>query len=261
MIFTVPLQAGTLLTNVLYKWLVSGAFLAPTSSGVTQPDASFPIFRIDTGATAPVGAEELIAYDSTDLTNWNAGGYRAGLDALSAAQQILLVSLYKPGTGVYQIAPAASSYQSIARVYGTFTDLSAVSVDGIAVKLTLVQVDPVDDTLISDMSGTLIKNKETGLLITQREIAATIVVGQLQDVNGNAYVALVRTDYMQDQNGIALANMRYLLTCPELGAQVGFALIDIAGPTAFLPVTFVLDTTNLAVSGAGTMDLSKLKPN
>lgn len=245
----------------MYKWLVSGAFIAPSASGITQPDANFPMFRIDTGAVAPIGAEELIAYDSTDVTNWNAGGYRAGFEALKAAQQILLASLPTPGSGIYQITPASSASQSIARLYGTFADLSAVSVDGIAVTLTLVQVDATDPTLIGDMSSVLIKNKETSLLVTQREIEATIVAGQLQDLNGNTYVALTRTDYMLDQNGIALPRMRYLLTCPEIGAPVGFSLIDVAGPTQFLPVTFVLDQSNLNVSGAGTMDLSKLKPN
>src|SRR5260370_1337271 len=157
MIFTVPLQPGTSLVNVLYKWLVSGAFLAPTSSGVTQPDSNIPYFRIDTSAT-------------------------------------------------------------------------------------------------------LVRNKETGQLVTQRVITANIVLGQLQDVNANAYVGLTRTDYMLDQNGIALPRMRYLLTCPQLGAPVGLGLLATAGPIAFLPVTFVLDTTNTNVSGAGVLDISKLKP-
>jgi hypothetical protein len=261
MIFTIPLQPGTLLSNVLYKWLVSGAFLAPTASGVTQPDLNFPIFRIDTGAVDPTGAEELIAYDGTDNTNWNTGGYRAGLAALATAQQVLLTSLYTPGTGVYTLAPAPSTYQSIARVYGTFNDICACPLDGVDATFTLVQVSPTDETVIYDMSGTLIKNRETGQLLSERVITASIVVGQLQDEYGNAYQALMRTDYMNDQNGAALTNMRYLLTFPELGAQVGLFLLASSGPTSLLPVTFVLDSSNLLMPGAGTLDLSKLKPS
>ena len=261
MIFTVPLQPGTSLVNVLYKWLVSGAFLAPTSSGVTQPDTNIPYFRIDTGGNPPAGAEGLVVYDSTALsTNWNNSGYQPGVAALANAQQILLATLYTPGAGVFTLTPAPSTSQSIARVYGTFYDLSSVSVDGITATFALVQVDANDPTITYDMSATLVRNKETGQLVTQRVITANIVLGQLQDVNANAYVGLTRTDYMLDQNGIALPRMRYLLTCPQLGAPVGLGLLATAGPIAFLPVTFVLDTTNTNVSGAGVLDISKLKP-
>jgi hypothetical protein len=262
MIFTIPMQQGTLLVNVLWKWLVNGAFQAPSASGITQPDSNFPIFRIDTGANAPTGAEELIAYDNTDNTNWNAGGYRSGFAALASAQQILLATLATPGAGTYILAPALSSSQSIARVYGNFSDIGANLVDGTTVTLTLVQVDPTDDTIITDMSGTLIRNKETQQLAAQRVITGQIVAGQLQDLNGNAYISLLRTDYMQDQNKNVLANMRYLLTFPEIGAQVGlFLLSTSSGPTAFQPVSFVLDASNLLMPGAGSLDLSKLIPN
>lgn len=261
MIFTIPMQQGTLLVNVLWKWLVNGAFQAPSASGITQPDVNFPIFRIDTGAAAPTGAEELIAYDSTDNTNWNAGGYRAGFAALASAQSILLASLTTPGAGTYVLTPALSAAQSIARVYGNFSDIGANLVDGTTVTLTLIQVDPNDSTIITDMSGTLIKNKETGQLAAQREITGQIVGGQLQDLNGNGYISLLRTDYMYDQNSVALPRMRYLLTFPEIGAQVGLFLLNSSGPTSFQPVSFVLDSTNLLMPGAGSLDLSKLKPS
>jgi len=73
MIFTVPLQAGTSLSNVAYYWIVDGVPGSPLTSGITQPDPSFSIFRIE--ATPPTDAEEIIVYDSTDLSNWNPGQF------------------------------------------------------------------------------------------------------------------------------------------------------------------------------------------
>jgi hypothetical protein len=261
MVFTIPLQSSTLLANVLWKWLVSGSFQAPSSSGVTQPDSNFPIFRIDTGGNPPTGAEEMMAYDSTDLTSWNTGGYRPGLAGLASAQQVLLVTLATPGSGIYTLAPAPSPQQSIARVYGNFLDLGINVVDGVTATFTLVQTSPTDPTVILDMSGTLIRNKETGQLISQRVITGNLVLGQLQDNNGNGYVSLTRTDYMLDQTGAVLPYMKYLLTFTQLGAQVGLFLLAASGPTSFSPVVFTLDQSNLMVSGQGTLDLSKLKPN
>jgi hypothetical protein len=73
MIFTVPLQAGTVLANVRYRWMALGVEGSALSTGITQPSATFPVFRIS--ATPPTGAEELYVYDNTDATNWNVGGY------------------------------------------------------------------------------------------------------------------------------------------------------------------------------------------
>jgi hypothetical protein len=92
MILTIPLQPGTVLANVRYKWLVAGAYGPEQSTGITQPDVTFPEFRFV--AEPPDGAEEIVAYDVTDVTNWNPGQYllaaaaEAKLTALAAASRI-----------------------------------------------------------------------------------------------------------------------------------------------------------------------------
>lgn len=74
MILTVPLQPGTDLANVRYLWIAGGVAGSPSSTGITQPSATFPVFRFD--ITPPADAEELIVYDDTDNSNWNVGTYR-----------------------------------------------------------------------------------------------------------------------------------------------------------------------------------------
>src|SRR6266496_4763208 len=89
MIFNVALAPGTTLASVVYRWIAAGVIDgSATGTGITQPWASEPVFRVVT--TPPVGAEEIIIYDSTDLTNWTLGGYRTELAAVGAAAQILL---------------------------------------------------------------------------------------------------------------------------------------------------------------------------
>lgn len=258
MIFTVPLQPGTVLANVLYDWIANGAMVGASSAGVTQPSASFPVFRID--SEPPTDAEEIVVYDSTDLTNWNAGGYRKGLSAVGDAEQILLVNLWPGGAGPAVITPAVAAQNSICRCFGTFYNLSALSADGLDVTFTLVQVDATDPTIIYDMSGTLIRNKETGQLITDRVVTAKIVAGQLQDALDNAYVDLVRTDYMLDSAGAVMPRMKYLMNSPALGAPTGLALSTESSPV-FAPVTFMLDTATIGPTIKGTFDISKLKPS
>jgi hypothetical protein len=73
MILSIPLQPGTALANVRYRWIVGGVEQAEQSSGISQPDASFPLFLFS--VTPPLNAEEIVAYDATDLTNWNVGQY------------------------------------------------------------------------------------------------------------------------------------------------------------------------------------------
>jgi hypothetical protein len=259
MIFTVPLQPGTVLANVVYKWIISGAPTAPTSSGVTQPDTNFAVFRIS--MTPDPNAEEMIVYDSTNINNWNVAGYRAGLSAVAGAQQILLVNLWPGGAGPAVIIPAAAANNSICRCYGIFTNLSAVSADVISCTFTLVQVDAADPTIVYDMSSTLVKNRETQQLFVDRVVTTSIVGGQLLDVNDNPYVDLCRTDYIQDQNGANLPRMKYLMTCAELGAPMGLSMATSGGPAPLTPTTFVLDTSNLGVSVKGTFDISKLVPS
>ena len=70
---TIPLGYGTQLANVRYRWIVGGVEQAEQSVGVTQPDTNFAFFEFN--ITPPDGAEEILAYDVTDLTNWNVGQY------------------------------------------------------------------------------------------------------------------------------------------------------------------------------------------
>src|SRR5262245_29102557 len=183
MIFTVPLLPGTTLANVVYIWINGGTVTAPTASGVTQPSASFAVFRIDSIPAS--NAEEMIVYDSTDITNWNVAGYRPGFSQLAAAQQILLTSPYVPTSGGSTIIPAAPPNLSIGRCDGTWKDISAQSVDGEPMTLTLVAVDNLDPTVIYNLSSTPLKNRETGLIVAERVIGVTLVAGQLQNINGD----------------------------------------------------------------------------
>lgn len=73
MIFTVPLQSGTTLSNVRYRWIAAGIEGSEQSSGITQPDVTWPLFVIH--ATPPANAQEIRVYDSTDSDNWNVGDY------------------------------------------------------------------------------------------------------------------------------------------------------------------------------------------
>jgi hypothetical protein len=260
MIFTVPLQPGTLLANVLKKWIAAGVAGTPDSVGITQPDATFAVFRIDD--TPPADAEEVVVYDSSDLTNWNVGSYAIAFirDQVAAAQQLIVVNPIPVGTGQVQIIPSAAPSNSICRCYGTFNNLSNIIADGLDVTFTLVQVDVTDPTIAAPTDSMLVYNRETGQLISDRVINATIVAGQLQDALGNSYVDLCRTDYMNDKNGAPIPQLRYLLNFDSIGAKGGLVLssdID----QVFTPVTFVLDTTNLQTILKGTFNVSKLKPS
>src|SRR5438270_11323250 len=84
MILTIPLQPGTALANVRYRWIVAGVEQGAQSSGISQPDASFPLFEFN--VTPPSGADEIIAYDVTDLTNWNVGPYKIAALNLQVSQ-------------------------------------------------------------------------------------------------------------------------------------------------------------------------------
>lgn len=72
---TVPLSYGTLLANVRYTWVVKGVKQPTASTGVTQPDASLPLFVIE--GTPPAGADEVFVYDNSDPTNWNIGSFKS----------------------------------------------------------------------------------------------------------------------------------------------------------------------------------------
>ena len=253
MIFTVPLQPGTMLSNVVYEWIVSGAPTIPSSSGVSIPDTNFAVFRID--CVPPTDAEELIVWDSTNITNWNVAGYRAGLDAIAAADQILLTAPYVPTTGPSTIIPGSPAEDSICRCYGTWKDISSLSVDGVPMTLSLVAVDDTDSTLIYDLTATPLKNTETDLLVAQRVVNLMLVAGQLQNVNQDPFVDMNRTDYISGApEGTSLY---YLLTCDVIGAPMSLSLLSSTSPITFQPILFALDTTTIGAATGGTFDLSE----
>lgn len=241
-----------MLSNVVYEWIASGAPTTPSSSGVTIPDTNFAVFRID--CVPPVGAEELIVYDSTNILNWNVAGYLAGLDAIAAADQILLTAPYVPTTGPSTIIPGSPAEDSICRCYGTWKDISALSVDGAPMTLTLVAVDDTDPTLIYDLSATPLKNTETDLLVAQRVISVTLLAGQLVNVNGDTFVDLNRTDYIS--GAPTGTDLQYLLTCDVIGAPMSMQLLTASSPIAFQTVLFELNTATIGVATGGTFDLS-----
>lgn len=253
MIFTVPLLEGTSLANVVYEWIVSGGPTSPSSSGVTQPDGAFAVFRID--STPPANAEELIVWDSTNIPNWNVAGYIAGLAPLAAASQILLTAPYVPTTGPSTIIPGSPAVNSICRCYGTWKDISALSVDGEPMTLSLVAVDNVDPTLIYDLSATPLKNTETTLIVAERVISVTLLAGQLVNVNGDIFVDLNRTDYIS--GAPTGTNLQYLLTCDVIGAPMSLSLLSVTSPVTFQPVLFKLNTATIGVATGGTFDLSQ----
>jgi hypothetical protein len=121
--------------------------------------------------------------------------------------------------------------------------------------LTLVAVDNVDPTLIYDLSATPMKNTETGLIIAERVVNLLLVAGQLQNVNDDLFVDLVRTDYIS--GAPAATTLKYLLTCDSLGAPASMVLLSVGSPVTFQPVLFKLDTSTIGLTSGGTFDLSK----
>lgn len=253
MIFTVPLEPGTTLANVVYRWIASGVAGTPTSSGVTQPSATFAVFRID--STPPAGAEEMIVYDGTDTVNWNVAGYTVGLSELAAADQILLTAPWTPSGGPAVIVPGDPAVNSICRCYGTWKDISALSVDNVPMTLSLVAVDNVDPTIIYDLSATPLKNTETNLIVAERVIHVTLVEGELRNVVGDPFVDLNRTDYIA--TAPTGTSLNYLLTCDQLGAPMSMNVVTVENPINFAPVLFKLNTTTIGVATGGTFDLSE----
>lgn len=74
MILSIPLQAGTSLSNVRYKFIVGTTEGVEQSAGISQPDSNFAVFLFD--VVPPDNTTEVIAYDVTDLTNWQVAQFR-----------------------------------------------------------------------------------------------------------------------------------------------------------------------------------------
>jgi hypothetical protein len=254
MIFTVPLRLGTVLANVRYKWVAAGAIGAAQTSGITQPDTNFPVFRIS--CTPPASAEEVEVYDNTDLTNWNVGGYAGAVvrDGILGASQLILGQLYSPTQVTMQIVPANPASRSIVRCYGQFTDLNNNTVSGDIV-LTLIAQDNDDPTIIYDLSGIPLINSDTKLLLASRVVFANLVAGQLQDINANAYLDLVRTDYITSSQLPGNSTVKYFFQCDALGAPVGISQIG-AGNIGLTPILLQLNTATIGVPNGGTFNLA-----
>lgn len=115
---TIPLGSGTALANVRYRWIVGGVEGPQLSAGISQPDVNFAFFEFN--VTPPDGAEEIIAYDVTDLSNWNVGQYilqklNANVQAVTPSGSPVAV------TGVVLTAASVtfrSVYESIVRRLG-----------------------------------------------------------------------------------------------------------------------------------------------
>lgn len=112
MIFSIPLRTGTVLANVRYKFIVGTVEGSEQSSGITQPDTNFAVFLFE--VVPPPGTTEIIAYDTTDLTNWNVGSLSTtNLGTPSLVTPTTLVALSTP----YRV-PFKRVFDSVARLHG-----------------------------------------------------------------------------------------------------------------------------------------------
>jgi hypothetical protein len=115
MIIAIPLQPGTVLANVRYRWIVGGVEQAVQSAGITQPDATFPLFLFS--VVPPVGADEIIAYDITDSANWNNGQYDVIALGPPAGPEVV-VTVPTPAPPGLRTSKFKSVYESILRRHG-----------------------------------------------------------------------------------------------------------------------------------------------
>jgi hypothetical protein len=171
MIMTIPLQDGTLLANVRWAWITAGIFGATQSSGITQPDVNHALFRVDV-AIPPVNAEEVIAWDQTDLSNWNVGSF------VEAFLQFKLSAL-PPGTPI-SIVPLPPADVSLCRVFGYFETYDNLPAVNLHVSFDLVALP----------------SKSERVLVGPSVKATTDDTGTLMDAVGNPYVDLQRNDLL-----------------------------------------------------------------
>jgi hypothetical protein len=116
MILTVPLAPGTALSAVRYRWIVGGLEQAEQSTGISQPDALYPLFVFS--VTPPANADEMIAYDNTNPANWNVAQYKAAAapPPPPGPPIILVTPPYGPPT--LRTVAFKSVYDSILRQHG-----------------------------------------------------------------------------------------------------------------------------------------------
>ena len=63
----------------------------------------------------------------------------------------------------------------------------------------------------------------------QRTISLTLVAGQLQNVNGDPFVDLNRTDYIS--GAPTGTTLQYLLNCDVIGAPISLSLLSSTSPS------------------------------
>ena len=126
MILTIPLLPGTALANVRYRWIVGGVEQAELSSGVTQPDINFPFFVFT--VTPPTNADEIIAYELGNLSNWNVGQYKLGLIGTAPSFPVTLVQPTFAPLGLRTVT-FKSVYRAIMRRHGLNPLADAVTHD------------------------------------------------------------------------------------------------------------------------------------
>lgn len=183
-VVTVPLQSGTTLANVRYEWIASGTAGSAQSSGITQPDSTYAMFRIS--ATPPGGAEEMIVYDNSDTTNWNTAGYRiTNLDATVSSR----------GTSTYAGGDTSGTTTLLSRV----TSGRATNLDNLDAAITSRSTYAGGDTsgtttlltrlpsAITLTSGKVDINDKTGFsLSTAPPTAAAIATSVWQDLTSGS---------------------------------------------------------------------------
>jgi hypothetical protein len=214
MIFVIGLPVASV-DDVRYRWLSSGVLGAEQSTGISQV-GTFLLFRIDTNP--PAGAEELIVYDTNDLTSFslahyseiNSGGggggggadpwdvYLPGTYAAHKAGAILAKLDVGPPEDPVIVIPGAPADLSLCRVYGyleTLDNKPAANVT-IAFKLAL-KTGAKSDRIISGRTITVTTDSD----------------GVIQDSDGNPYIDLQRNDH------ITPTGSKYLVNSGELGLK------------------------------------------
>jgi hypothetical protein len=115
MLLSIPLQPGTVLSSVRFRWIVGGVEQAEQSSGISQPDANFPLFLFT--VVPPANAEEIVAYDVTDLSNWNVGQYELFAPGPPPGPPIIITAPFPAPSGL-RTTRFGEVYDSILRRHG-----------------------------------------------------------------------------------------------------------------------------------------------
>lgn len=116
MIISIPLQPGTLLANVRYKFIIGTTESTEETTGISQPNINFAVFLFD--VTLPDGTTELIAYDATDLSNWNVGGLTAFTAAGSDTSPSFVAPIPSYAISALRRTPFKAVVDQVVRLHG-----------------------------------------------------------------------------------------------------------------------------------------------